>query len=1052
MNPLPFQCIETLGAAYPRTLIRLPMGGTRAATCRVLVDGVPVPSVVPADDAASVFFPLSLSPYQKRTIVLEPGAEPAPPPERPLVSVSADGIRLRPPAFGAADAEHAPPAAEFRLPPPGRTEWPHGTAEAPAPILSILPHPGSNTGNALARGFLDTGKTRVTALTVTLAEAGPLLTRVRLDYELEDAQRIVFEVSASVCEPFLRIMERTTRPSALFRARHLLVMDAEPAPAHAPACGLPPEGPLGVPAPDAPAHALHTAPDGASGLRAEPRLGWCDLADHTLFLQPRPCRVTHDALVARLYPWTQGSQIARLREGVQYTPPGSDLTLAWFVLEPDAWNGFKRNFIEFHERNLPGGDALRRGGEDPDETWAFLPQDLRALGQTSGFRACFTAESVLAGDTRCYALGVGAAARFRPPEPVPEHTLEWYEGPARLAEWSAARAPLRAAIQTWGLAPIRFRDAPPLEAPRWLEPGTAPAAPAASALLPPPGHLPPQHIALTAAFPAPVQRALAHLDRPEAAQLALTCLRDKLAVLAGGYVAARGPGGTNPVTLRVVYPLAILFQALLHGGGGALPAHLPDEPADLPPLTARLADAFFFLADLCARPWFYPGERTMLPWTDEVSSEPTCLGMPNMNFFTDVYCLCGGLALRFPCHARATAWLARANAMLRMQLQRFSDPRSGIWEESHTYYHHVLRTLALFTLEQQCRARAGDARCTDWFGDAAFRRLCAAALRMVTPRDPRHGNRRMLPTLGDHRAELGWHTYAALAIGFEPHDPAFAAALSWLSVENGWTGNCPVAPATEVPRAFVPAGFSSLDGLGGLVRHCHANATESLLLLRAGYTWGHHNCDELECLCWIADEPLFVEAGYGMPKTFEKIGASGHSTLHPAHGRPAFYLGRANRGCLTAWAASPDGSKATLRAGCVHTAQLPPGADTLTPVPVFPWRQERTVALHIDETAGCATLVITDEWTGDEPQLLVWHTGLRTVRRNRADAPGVVQLRGAHLEARLETTPPLDFRIQKDASGLTVGLTAPVPRPCHRVVTRVLITLQPHRAPHRRPT
>ena len=120
-----------------------------------------------------------------------------------------------------------------------------------------------------------------------------------------------------------------------------------------------------------------TAPDGASGLRAEPRFGWCDLADHTLFLQPRPCRVTHDTLVARLYPWTQGSQIARLREGVQYTPPGSDLTLAWFVLEPDAWNGFKRNFIEFHERNLPGGDALRRGGEDPDETWAFLPQDLR---------------------------------------------------------------------------------------------------------------------------------------------------------------------------------------------------------------------------------------------------------------------------------------------------------------------------------------------------------------------------------------------------------------------------------------------------------------------------------------------------------------------------------------------------------------------------------------------------------------------------------------------------------------------------------------------------
>ena len=37
----------------------------------------------------------------------------------------------------------------------------------------------------------------------------------------------------------------------------------------------------------------------------------------------------------------------------------------------------------------------------------------------------------------------------------------------------------------------------------------------------------------------------------------------------------------------------------------------------------------------------------MLPMADPRSSEPTCLGMPNMNFLTDVYACSGGIATVF---------------------------------------------------------------------------------------------------------------------------------------------------------------------------------------------------------------------------------------------------------------------------------------------------------------------------------------------------------------------------------------------------------------------
>lgn len=989
MNSVTLHCSETLGISYPETLIHLPVpkGLYSAPHFSVSVDGVSVPCTNTADH--TLCFPLSLTSYATRSITITPlenvsGKVSA----GNLLRTSSKGIELFPPALGS-DSSVDP---VFLLPPAGRHTFrtPVRSADIPAPIRAIR----SGSGIMLARGFLDTASTRVTGYSVCIEHRSPIFARVSIRYNFETGETYSFQISVASCEPFVRIHDETSRPSSLFRARQILVMDAQPA---------------------------------SSGT------GICDLADHTLFLSSRPCNAFCDSLVARLYPWTQGSQIAQLREGFQYTPPESPYTLAWFVTDPNSWTGFKHSFIDFYERQLPQNDVFRRGGEDHAETYAYLPPDLQARGVRSGFQPVVSAEAILAGDSRSYAIGVGAAASLRPPKPLPPHTLEWYEGPAHLAEWSEARLPLRAIINSYGLAPIRPFIDRPLPAPEW-----GPVR-RVSIPVPPAGALTSASLALEQSFPPDIQRLLP-CNTPESARRLLEYIRDKLDVLASGYVAARGPGGTNPVTLRPVFPAAIVFRDLL--AKKLVPDHLDGEDTSTPPLAQRLYSQFVFLAELCSRPAFYPGERTMLPFSDPDSSEPTCLGMPNMNFFTDVYCLCGGLSFVFSNHPSARRWRNRANAMLRRQLEVFSDSRSGIWEESHTYYHHVLRTLAIFALEQQAYATAGISHCIDWFQDPEFKRLCAVALRLVTPRDTCRDNLRMLPTLGDHRAELHWHTYATLAVGFAPHDPALAAALSWFSRENGWTGNTPIPPSSRFPVTFAPAGCTILDGLGALIRNFTTTPDdnhETLLILRSGYSWGHHNCDELECLYWVDNDPIITEAGYGMPKTFEKVGQTGHSTLQPLHFQPAFYLSRATRGHITKADAAPDGSSAELSAKRIVAFQLPAAAESAMLVPVRPYTQTRTLRFTRRDQHSFELLVV-DSHSSNEPHRLIWHTACPHIS---SIAPGTLLLRSGRTETRLETTPLLDFSIQADASGYTTALIAEIPPDVTTIQTRFFTRLIP---------
>lgn len=346
-----------------------------------------------------------------------------------------------------------------------------------------------------------------------------------------------------------------------------------------------------------------------------------------------------------------------------------------------------------------------------------------------------------------------------------------------------------------------------------------------------------------------------------------------------------GIASTNPVSSRRIAPLMFLYEHLRAGGG---------EGGLTPAEAAQIRAWFSFLAGLMADPNYYPGWSAMLPADSSDSLDPTLMGMANQNFYTDVYTIPGTLGQIFTDHPRAQDWRAHFTAQLSRQMQVHVYPESGVWEESHTYFQHVLHTLLPLLLR---RVRDGEAEET-FFDRPVFRRMVRAILAQRTAPDQLYGGRRHIVPLGDHDGNpAAWaHIWAALAGGVAPYDKELAENLRWFATETGGAETLPPAAAAQ-PRELLPHD-EHLAGLGVFLR-ARANGDETLLALRAGAAWGHHHDDEGSIWLYAFGRPLLADAACGeVQKSGRKFSAQGHSRWLPAQGSVRNYLFRFNRGAV----------------------------------------------------------------------------------------------------------------------------------------------------------
>ncbi len=596
-----------------------------------------------------------------------------------------------------------------------------------------------------------------------------------------------------------------------------------------------------------------------------------------------------DERIGRMVCWTQYAQIIGT-DGAALTFSNAHDSVGFVTLDGGAWCGRRLNALEFWTRRWRDGDPLTRRLLPPEAKADSMPSPERIRAR--GVPACqphFSVEGWMGQSRRVFALTLAPLAELLP------------------AEERDASAPRGGRIGAFEAAPDRDRYRSQqgllrrLHAQRGLMSLQQMAEMGFG--VPPTTGLPPS--------PDPVRQREAALPPAELARR----IDDFLQARVYGFWDGSGAAAANCVVSR---PVAFYMTCL----GPLLAAGAIDAA------TATRWQAWFaFLAYLNADEGYYAGPASMRGPDDPDALDPLAEGMANQNFYTDVITLCGMAAEVFPAHPAAAAWRRLFDDGWSRQLDYHVYPDSGVWEESHTYFQHVLATvLPLFALR---RARGGG----DAFADARFRGLLAGALRQVSPRDADHGGKRHLLALGDHHADpdtYAW-VYGVAAEGVAPHDPTLAARLAWLHREMG--GVSPTAPAARAPAWADEA----VQGLGYMFRCRDDDAGEVLLTLRAGSAWGHHHEDDGSIQLFAFGRCLIGDAAYGHAQDGgTKLSAAGHSRWALRDYPVTNYRWRFNRGWVVASGPAPW---AHATAWCPAYMYLPPhNRPLLLPQPVSHWR------------------------------------------------------------------------------------------------------------------
>ena len=585
--------------------------------------------------------------------------------------------------------------------------------------------------------------------------------------------------------------------------------------------------------------------------------------DQTPYYETRHLHYFIDTELAKLGPWTQQSQLT-LSDGFAFRNPEEDTIFGIIALRGEEWRGNRLNSIDAWMRRLRKGDRLSRrlvpawtkADAVPGPSTERIPERDRTECTPA---LCW--EGWLGYGRRVWALAAATGMEFTPPggddltstEPPLSH---FYEEELDLKRLLNQQGLFRKLHIQRGIYPLEKMLTNTFRA------------------------LPGKH-SWSFRSENDFMRYLIEPADPEEdihSERFLAKMTRYIRARVASFWHGAGVISTNPVSSRRIAPLMFLTEEL------AKEKQIPE------PLLSELRSKLLFLANLFHSQSCYAGYAAMLPPDDPDSFDPSLKGMANQNFYTDIINVYGTAAMLWPDHPDANEWKRDFIAMLSRQLTVHVYPESGVWEESHTYFQHVLLTiLPILKMQKEC----GD---YNWFKDPSFKKLFFAALAQRGIPNGASGNRRALVAFGDHDASvhpyrLLWHNYAAC---FAESDPALAARLNWLGKEAG--GETETSLPLETPELK----SEHLAGLGVFFRGLADDGSETLFAFRSGKAWAHHHQDDGSIQLFARGQFLLGDAGCsGRTSGSLKLDDEGHSRWTVPGLKILNYHWRFNRGWIT---------------------------------------------------------------------------------------------------------------------------------------------------------
>ena len=582
------------------------------------------------------------------------------------------------------------------------------------------------------------------------------------------------------------------------------------------------------------------------------------LLDSTAGFTSQELHYFFDRRVARLACWNQYSQLHDFSDGYALKFSGSEDVLGLVALRGGDWDGNSHNYLEAWTRRWLPGDPGSRRLVPPEAKADAAPSPERIAARPANkCEEHFSVEGWLYRGRRSFALVLTSESALRSPEWNLAPPLGHFEDKPDRARYRQQQSLLRRIHTQRGLFSLEDQLAM-----TWSWP--VEKAPACTL-----GDKAPWEHRDPLSFVPPKDYSLE--ERREQ-------IWDFLSARVFGFWEGSGSAYTNAVVNRRLADDLVAWEWLTAHG------HLSPEQLRLG--RARYA----FLCHLLSSDHYYPGPASMGMGADTKSLEPAMAGMANQNFFTDVYNFPGIAAQIFHAHPEATHWREQFTLMWRRQMEYHVYPESGVWEESHTYFHHVLQTL------WPTFVRRRDEGVEDAFADTTFRHAAASLLKLLTPRDACFGGKRHVVTLGDHSVDLNdlyRPLYRLAAQEFAPFDAELAAHFAWAYREQD--GEEPLAVE---PRP-VPWRNEYVQGLGYFFRDRDPRG-ESLIVLRCGSSWAHHHADDGSLQFFYGGRAWIVDSAFSFPqvKGVRKFRADGHSRWSPRQIDPLNHFWQFNRGWI----------------------------------------------------------------------------------------------------------------------------------------------------------
>ena len=464
----------------------------------------------------------------------------------------------------------------------------------------------------------------------------------------------------------------------------------------------------------------------------------------------------------------------------------------------------------------------------------------------------------------------------------------------------------------------------------------------------------------------------------------------------------------NAVAIRPLAPMAVQFHIL------DLLGQIDEQQRE------KVIDHLAALAEMIARRDFYPHHYAMKPPEFPYGEQSYYRGMLNQNFHTDGYVLVGLAGCVLPDHPRAKHWRQYAVRQFESQMAAYVWP-GGAWEESHTYANHVKITLLPFILAMRHAPEK-----LDLMKNENFRKTCRFFADLITPKDAVIAHLRGVPPVGDHGylhgnhyTVFGWLATATDSAGDPDHD-----LYRWAYQETGFpqhnTKNSSrifdplLLPDSRqhAPTPSLPA-VQDLTGYGASCRSGTIGSdNESLLVVRAGLSWGHYHPDQGSFWWWAHGRMLIGDANLGDGEL--KFQHRGHSLLsYPKHSaqqyldRPNYHVDQMN--------ALPDG-------GVFVRCQLPIVAwganSTLSEQKIPPAEQPHNVRIY--EYDGRDRLVIRDQPVRSPNRRVLWCLHVVSTHAEQTGKRVVFDLTDS--TAKLLVTLDDDAGIELKQFGATLGL------------------------------